>query len=168
MCRPNSSARRTLWLFHLSWQYKICSRNELWSCVLWSLYISVLWNLSKEWRYEIRGGMYFRRDSDIWRCPYLRYPNIYLSFITGPLATPVCPYCRQRMTVLLPFFSDAERNAADMDADTIQERQQLCDNIRAYNRLFSGQYQIRQISSFPNKGTEPLWKALPTIKLYNC
>ena len=56
----------------------------------------------------------------------------------GPLSTPTCPYCRQRMTVLLPFFSDVENNAADLDDATIERRQKLYDNIRSYNRLFSG------------------------------
>ena len=64
-------------------------------------------------------------------------PNIML-LISGPLSTPTCPYCRQRMTVLLPFFSDVERNAADLDAATIESRQKLYQNIRSYNRLFSG------------------------------
>merc|ERR1712156_1063033 len=57
----------------------------------------------------------------------------------GPLSTPTCPYCRQRMTVLLPFFSDVENNAADLDDATIERRQKLYDNIRSYNRLFSGE-----------------------------
>ena len=59
-------------------------------------------------------------------------------FYLGPLSTPTCPYCRQRMTVLLPFFSDIETNAADLDVATVERRQKLYDNIRSYNRLFSG------------------------------
>ena len=62
-------------------------------------------------------------------CPY---------YILGPLATPTCPYCRQRMTVLLPFFSEEERNAADLDTANVSRRKQLYDSIRSYNRLFSG------------------------------
>ena len=54
------------------------------------------------------------------------------------MSTPTCPYCRQRMTVLLPFFSDIETNAADLDVATVERRQKICDNIRSYNRLFSG------------------------------
>jgi len=57
----------------------------------------------------------------------------------GPLSTPTCPYCRQRMTVLLPFFSDIETNAADLDVATVERRQKIYDNIRSYNRLFSGE-----------------------------
>lgn len=57
----------------------------------------------------------------------------------GPLSTPTCPYCRQRMTVLLPFFSEVENNAADLDEASIERRQRICDNIRSYNRLYSGE-----------------------------
>ena len=60
----------------------------------------------------------------------------------GPLATPSCPYCRQRMTVLLPFFTVEEQNDADLNAAA--QRKTLYENIRAYNRLFSG---INKISS---------------------
>ena len=42
------------------------------------------------------------------------------------------------MTVLLPFFSDIETNAADLDVATVERRQKIYDNIRSYNRLFSG------------------------------
>lgn len=55
----------------------------------------------------------------------------------GPLATPSCPYCRQRMTVLLPFFSEDEQNDADLNAAA--QRKTLYENVRAYNRLFSGE-----------------------------
>ena len=44
------------------------------------------------------------------------------------------------MTVLLPFFSDIETNAADLDVATVERRQKIYDNIRSYNRLFSGIY----------------------------
>lgn len=69
----------------------------------------------------------------------------------GPLSTPTCPYCRQRMTVLLPFFSDVERNAADLDAATIESRQKLYQNIRSYNRLFSGEPRsfVEHIADLP-------------------
>jgi hypothetical protein len=55
--------------------------------------------------------------------------------ISGPLSTPTCPVCHHRVTVLLPFFSDAERNAADLDAATmcLQLRESIC----WYNRRFS-------------------------------
>ena len=61
------------------------------------------------------------------------------SLSIGPLSTPTCPYCRQRMTVLLPFFSEVENNAADLDEASIERRQRICDNIRSYNRLYSGE-----------------------------
>ena len=70
---------------------------------------------------------------------YRRRNSTCICFL-GPLATPTCPYCRQRMTVLLPFFSDLERNAADLDAVNIEERQRIYENIRSYNRCFSGNH----------------------------
>lgn len=63
----------------------------------------------------------------------------YLSKIQlflGPFETPTCPYCRQRMTVLLIYFSDIERNAANLDE--IERRNQFITSIRAYNRRYSG------------------------------
>ena len=63
------------------------------------------------------------------------------------MSTPTCPYCRQRMTVLLPFFSDIEINAADLDVATVERRQKIYDNIRSYNRLFSGINSMIEISN---------------------
>ena len=49
------------------------------------------------------------------------------------------------MTVLLPFFSEDEQNDADLNAAA--QRKTLYENIRAYNRLFSGINKISSIYS---------------------
>jgi len=36
--------------------------------------------------------------------------NVYAHSPSGPLSPPKCPYCRQRMTLLLPYFTKDERN----------------------------------------------------------
>lgn len=56
----------------------------------------------------------------------------------GPLEVPTCPYCRQRITVLLLYFSEAERKSTDLEL--IEQRNQLITSIKAYNRRFSGNY----------------------------
>lgn len=45
------------------------------------------------------------------------------------------------MTVLLIYFSDSERNAAELDE--IERRNQIIASIRAYNRRYSG-IEIRE------------------------
>lgn len=50
----------------------------------------------------------------------------------GPLGTPTCPYCRQRMTLLLPYFTRDEREQSGS-----LQRQELMEKIRIHNRLFS-------------------------------
>jgi len=66
----------------------------------------------------------------------------------GLLETPSCPYCRQKMTIMLPFFSEAE-NLESSSVD-ISARTEVLDNIRQYNRYYSGQ---------PRSITEHLWDA---------
>jgi uncharacterized membrane protein YkvA (DUF1232 family) len=63
------------------------------------------------------------------------------------------------MTVLLPFFSDLERNAADLDAVNIEERQRIYENIRSYNRCFSGEPRslAEHIADLPML-TRHLWR----------
>lgn len=61
----------------------------------------------------------------------------YYNLSSSGLTAPPCPYCRQRITMLLPFFSEAERNFADVD--DIRERNNLSITIRTYNRRFSGE-----------------------------
>ena len=51
------------------------------------------------------------------------------------------------MTVLLPFFSEVETNAADLDDASVERRQKIYDNIRSYNRLYSGDCLISYLQS---------------------
>ena len=38
-----------------------------------------------------------------------------VSTVINPFDTPTCPYCRQRMTFLHLYFSEVERNTADLE-----------------------------------------------------
>lgn len=60
-----------------------------------------------------------------------------VSTVIHPFDTPTCPYCRQRMTVLLLYFSENERNTADLEE--IERRNVLIGSVRDYNRRFSGE-----------------------------
>ena len=51
------------------------------------------------------------------------------------LRAPSCPYCRQRMTLLIPFFSDAERNSADPGDQ--RDMDETLDKIGVFNRRYS-------------------------------
>ena len=48
-----------------------------------------------------------------------------------------CPYCRQRITILLPFFSSDERNTAEQAE--ITSRTSILTEVYIYNRRFSGE-----------------------------
>ena len=48
-----------------------------------------------------------------------------------------CPYCRQRVTILLTYFSEDERNTAE--PAEIETRTQLLGEVGQYNRRFSGE-----------------------------
>merc|ERR1719369_1859118 len=56
----------------------------------------------------------------------------------GFLETPTCPYCRQQMTVLLPYFSQAEISEKS-DAATHKSRRDILNKIKEYNKIYSGQ-----------------------------
>ena len=48
-----------------------------------------------------------------------------------------CPYCRQRITIILPYFSDDEKNSAEpADAET---RSKIRTDVYTYNRRYSGE-----------------------------
>ena len=55
---------------------------------------------------------------------------------SAPFETPTCPYCRQRITMILVYFSETERNSAELDI--IDRRSQIINSVRSYNRRFSG------------------------------
>jgi len=60
-----------------------------------------------------------------------------VSTVINPFDTPTCPYCRQRMTVLLLYFSEDERNTADLEET--ERRNLLIGSVRDYNRRYSGE-----------------------------
>ena len=63
--------------------------------------------------------------------------NNYCLKISDPFDTPTCPYCRQRMTMLLLYFSETERGSAN--SAEIEQRNQLIQEIRNYNSRYSGE-----------------------------
>lgn len=61
----------------------------------------------------------------------------YVLFVyLGPLSSPLCPYCRQRWTLLVPFFSESEHSTADLEE--IEQRNHILNYINDFNRRFSG------------------------------
>ena len=53
------------------------------------------------------------------------------------LSAMSCPYCRQRITLLLPYFSEDERNTAE--PGEIEVRSKVITELNQYNRRFSGE-----------------------------
>jgi len=62
--------------------------------------------------------------------------SYYDTAVRAPFDTPSCPYCRQRITMILLYFSETERNSAELDI--IDRRSQIINSVRSYNRRFSG------------------------------
>jgi len=56
----------------------------------------------------------------------------------GLMETPSCPYCRQKMNMILPYFSQTELTD-DSDVTVAATRAEILDKIRQYNRFYSGQ-----------------------------
>eukprot|EP00095_Tigriopus_kingsejongensis_P012758 maker-scaffold30_size591359-snap-gene-2.14 protein:Tk12758 transcript:maker-scaffold30_size591359-snap-gene-2.14-mRNA-1 annotation:"e3 ubiquitin-protein ligase rnf170-like" len=56
---------------------------------------------------------------------------------TGPLTAPNCPMCRQRITLLLPYFSEEERSSIELDVVT--NRDAIMERVCQFNRRFSGE-----------------------------
>lgn len=48
-----------------------------------------------------------------------------------------CPYCRQRITIILPYFSAVEKNSADLAE--IETRDKILKDVYTYNRRHSGE-----------------------------
>ena len=70
-------------------------------------------------------------------CDFIRLLRGKLS---GILRAPSCPYCRQRVTVLLPFFTEEERGAAELDR--LRVRNEVVDKVKEFNRRFSGEKNL--------------------------
>lgn len=56
---------------------------------------------------------------------------------SNALAATACPYCRQRITILLPYFSQEERDSADLTE--IETRNSILNEVHTYNRRYSGE-----------------------------
>ena len=56
---------------------------------------------------------------------------------TSSLSAMSCPYCRQRITLILTYFSDSEKNTADLSE--IETRDNLVSELHQYNKRFSGE-----------------------------
>jgi len=56
---------------------------------------------------------------------------------TSQLTATACPYCRQKITLLLTYFSTDERNTAE--PAELEIRNNILTNIRLYNQRYSGE-----------------------------
>ena len=65
--------------------------------------------------------------------------RILKCLFSDPFDTPTCPYCRQRMTMLLFYFSETERNLSDDNPIEMERRNALVNTVRNYNSRYSGE-----------------------------
>ena len=56
---------------------------------------------------------------------------------SNALQATSCPYCRQRITIILPYFSQEERDTADIAE--VGSRNDLLTEMHTYNRRYSGE-----------------------------
>jgi len=70
----------------------------------------------------------------------LHFKRYSLVPFQGPNCS-VCPYCRQRVTLILPHFSEAERGSGDPELST--SRNTILDKISDYNRKVSGKNDLK-------------------------
>ena len=56
---------------------------------------------------------------------------------SNALQATSCPYCRQRITIILPYFSQEERDTADIAE--VGSRNALLTEVHTYNRRYSGE-----------------------------
>ena len=56
---------------------------------------------------------------------------------SASLSAMPCPYCRQRITILLPYFSTDEKNTAE--PSELETRTAVLSQVYNYNRRFSGE-----------------------------
>ncbi len=73
-------------------------------------------------------------------CGHVYCAGDFFEFLrrVAPGAPPGCPYCRQRVTLLLPFFTEAER-AAPAETEAAEARNGILDKVGDFNRRFSGE-----------------------------
>merc|ERR1712059_43279 len=60
-----------------------------------------------------------------------------------------CPYCRQRITIILPYFSQEEKDSAELEM--VVTRSKIVSDIHTYNRRHSGEPRslIEQFRDLP-------------------
>ena len=77
------------------------------------------------------------------------------------LSAMSCPYCRQRVTILLTCFSEDERNTAE--PAEIETRTRILEEAGQYNRRFSGEPRsyVEHLRDLPVL-LRHLWSALWT------
>jgi len=56
---------------------------------------------------------------------------------SSQLSATACPYCRQRITLILPYFSVEERDSAD--PEDAEKREKILSELSTYNRRYSGE-----------------------------
>jgi len=56
---------------------------------------------------------------------------------SSALSAIPCPYCRQRITIILPYFSDSEKTSAE--PDDVETRDKIKLEVYTYNRRYSGE-----------------------------
>jgi len=68
---------------------------------------------------------------------------------SSALAATQCPYCRQRITIILPYFSDSENNSADITE--VETREKIKKEVHMYNRRYSGEPRsfVEQVRDLP-------------------
>jgi hypothetical protein len=85
-----------------------------------------------------------RKKETIHNCIFFGQAMTIITTLTpGPLTAPACPYCRQRVTILLPFFSETEKHSAELEI--VEKRVDLLTQIKTYNNRFSGAHWLPRL-----------------------
>jgi len=68
---------------------------------------------------------------------------------SSALSAIPCPYCRQRITIILPYFSDPEKNSAE--PSDVEIRDKIKTDVYTYNRRYSGEPRsvVEQVRDLP-------------------
>jgi len=56
---------------------------------------------------------------------------------SNALSAMSCPYCRQRITIMLPYFSQEEKDSAELEIS--ENRSKIVSEVHMYNRRYSGE-----------------------------
>eukprot|EP00096_Caligus_rogercresseyi_P012896 TRINITY_DN5562_c0_g1_i1.p1 TRINITY_DN5562_c0_g1~~TRINITY_DN5562_c0_g1_i1.p1 ORF type:complete len:236 (+),score=8.40 TRINITY_DN5562_c0_g1_i1:298-1005(+) len=73
----------------------------------------------------------------------------YIDRLTS-LSTPTCPYCRQRITMILLYFTSEESRNSLPDTES-KQREDLIQRVKSYNRSYSNgpRSVLEHIRDFP-------------------